>query len=363
MNNNVQVDLVTPNGAQGELGNYMLAQGGRLDPGKMRPYIASDGQAYITMYKGGDPKSPASYAAMPIQVNNATLRRDEWKQLDDVLLRVAESRLGGIEDLKANGLVFNLGNAMGTTVLEWHDVSDAMEAVLSMDGVNRSQGDRPVYTTNYLPLPIAHSDYEINARVLAASRTMGQALDTTSVERAGRKVLQTIENMLFTNTTYGFGGGTIYSYINHPDRNLATLGTSWLSQSTPKTIVDAVIAMKQTAIDNYYYGPYALYIPGKYETVMDKDYETTSGKGTTIRERLMKIEGIKSVKAIDTLPLDNVVLVQLTQDVVRLVNGMGLQNVEWQTEGKMVTKYKVMTIQVPQIRSDQNGKCGIVHAS
>jgi hypothetical protein len=61
------------------------------------------------------------------------------------------------------------------------------------------------------------------------------------------------------------------------------------------------------------------------------------------------------------LTADNVLLVQMTSDVVRLVRGMGLQNVEWATEGKMITKYKVMTIQVPQIRSDQAGRCGVVH--
>jgi len=54
-------------------------------------------------------------------------------------------------------------------------------------------------------------------------------------------------------------------------------------------------------------------------------------------------------------------LVQMTSDVVRLVRGMGIQNIEWATEGGMMTKYKVMTIQVPQIRADQNGKSGIVH--
>lgn len=75
----------------------------------------------------------------------------------------------------------------------------------------------------------------------------------------------------------------------------------------------------------------------------------------------MKISGILDVKVIDTLPADNVLLVQMTSDVVRLVRGMGLQNVEWQTEGNFITKYKVMTIQVPQIRADQNGNSGIVH--
>ncbi len=57
-----------------------------------------------------------------------TLRRDEWKQLDDAVLAISRQRLGGIEDLVSNGLVFGLGNAMGTTVLEYHDISDAMTA-------------------------------------------------------------------------------------------------------------------------------------------------------------------------------------------------------------------------------------------
>ena len=63
------------------------------------------------------------------------------------------------------------------------------------------------------------------------------------------------------------------------------------------------------------------------------------------------------------LPANNVLLVQMSSDVVRLVRGMGIQNVQWSVEGNMINKFKVMTIQVPQIRSDQNGKSGIVHLS
>ena len=120
--------------------------------------------------------------------------------------------------------------------------------------------------------------------------------------------------------------------------------------------------MKQVSTNNFHYGPWQLYIPTGYETRLDNDYDTTT-PGTTIRERIMKIDGIKGIKVIDTLTADNVLLVQMTSDVVRLVRGMGIQNVEWQTEGKFITNYKVMTIQVPQIRSDQNGKSGIVHMS
>jgi hypothetical protein len=288
--------------------------------------------------------------------------------LDDVLVEVGRQRLGGIQDLIDKGLVFNLGNAMGTTVLEWHDVSDGMEAVVSMDGVTRGKNDKVTFQHNYLPIPIIHSDYEINARTLAASRSLGNPLDTISAERATRSVLQKLENMLFTNTTYAFGEkdarsrNSIYSYINFPDRNQVTLSTAWTdSGKTAAQILADVVAMKDAAIADLHFGPYQLYIPTLYDTVLDEDYSTAGSSMMTIRERIMKIAGITGIKVVDTLPANNVVLVQMTSDVVRLVRGMGLQNVEWEVEGKMITKYKVMTIQVPQLRSDANGKSGIVH--
>lgn len=367
---NAQVDLITANGALGEIANK-LAMSGRLDIGRMRPYIEQDGQTYVSVYVGGDPKKEDAYRVL--QINQAgTLRRDEWKQLDEAVLKVAESRLGGFQDLIDAGLVYNLGNAMGTTVLEYHDISDTdLSADITMDGITRAQGARPQFTTNYLPIPIVHADYEINARVLAASRNLGNPLDTTMAERAARKVQEKLELMLFGDTTYSYGGGTIYSYMNFPSANTKTevasiLGTNastilvpW-NEADGTKIVQQVIAMKQASLNDKFFGPWNLYIPPAYETILDEDYQVSGGKVITIRDRLMAISGIKNIRVIDFMPADTVLLVQMTSDVVRVVRGMGLQNVEWSTEGNMVTKYKVMTIQVPQIRADQEGKCGIV---
>lgn len=355
------VDLITNEQSTGEVANYMANSS--LNPARMRPFIGEDGKPYISVFKGGDPKKIENYNN--VQVNTATLRRDEWKTLDEAVLGIAEQRLVGVNDLVSRNLVYNLGNAMGTTVLEYHDLSDAMEADLTMDGVTRSKGDRPVYSTHYLPIPIIHVDYEINSRVLEASRKLGNPLDTTSAERAARKVAEKLEDMLFTNTTYGFGGGTIYSYVNYPDRNLVTLSTygDWATTGTTGAkIVESVLAMKQASINDYHYGPWVLYIPTNFETRLDNDYDTVT-PGTTIRERILKIAGIQDIKVIDRLTSSNVLLVQTTSDVVRLVRGLGMQNVQWQTEGTFVNKYKVLTIQVPQIRSDYNGRTGIVHMS
>ena len=364
MEPNVYMDFIGHGNSQGEVAAQFQAN--QLNPSKLRPYLALDAEgklgSYVSIFKGGDPKKPESYNT--VQVNaEAVLRREEWQSLDSAILGIAEQRLTGFNDLVNRGLVYNLGNAMGTTVLESHTVSDAMEAEMTMDGVSRSKGDRPVFGTTYLPIPIIHVDYEINSRVLAASRSLGNPLDTTSAERAARRVAEKLEDMLFTSTTYSFGGGTIYSLVNHPSRELVNLSTygDWADTATTGAkIVESVLAMKQASINNYFYGPWVLYIPTNYETRLDNDYDATT-PGTTIRERIMKIAGIQAIKVIDRLASSNVLLVQTTTDVVRIVRGMGLTNVQWSTEGNFVNKYKVLTIQVPQIRSDYNNRTGIVH--
>jgi hypothetical protein len=356
----------------GDVTRAFQANAGRLDMGYMKPFIdPNTGRAFATVYMGGDPKKKSSFTTIP--VTNATLRRDEWKELDRVVMEVAREQLGGVADLEAAGLTYNLGNGLATTILEWHDISDNGEAEMTMDGVNRGRNSQPDFQFNYLPIPIVHYDFELNARHLAASRLMGNPLDTIGAERASRRVAEKIESMLFkSDATYSFGEkdargrNTIYSYTNFPDRNLMKMTTAWTnfsdSQAKGKKIVQDVLAMKQKSVDALHRGPWNLYIPSDYETLLDEDYSDDKGTNT-IRQRILMIEGIKAVKVSTMLADNNVILVQMTRDVVRLVKGMGVQTVEWKSEGNLLTNYKVMTIQVPQIRSDQNGKCGIVHMS
>ena len=348
----------------------------QMNVGAMRPfYDEKTDRCYVTIYKGGRPEDKLSWQTIPypranILQTNATLRRDEWKKLDEALLVDSRYRLGGIEDLRTNGLVYNLGNAMGTTVLEWHDVSDAMEAVVSMNPSTKGPNDRPNYQHNYLPIPTIHVDYEIDARELAASRNMGNPLDTTEAEMAARRINEKLETMLFNNTPFSFGekdsrgANTIYGYTNHPDRNAVHLSIPWDNSAiTPKGIIQDVQDMIASAQAARHFGPYMLYVPTDYSRVLSDDYDVAGASLMTVRERILKLDNIKGIKVIDTLTTDNVLLVQMTSDVVRLINGLGIQNVEWAVEGNMLFKFKVLAIQVPQIRSEQSGRCGVVHLS
>jgi len=354
----INVDFLGKNGGSGEMAAAFAANGG-LNLASMRPWVSEKtGGTYMTTCTKGSSKDKKNWKNVPMNVNG-TLRRDEWKQLDEALLELSRYRLGGVDDLITKGLTFNLGNAMGTTVLEYHTVGDAFAAELTMDGITKAKGDRPIYETHYLPIPIIHVDYEINARVLEASRKLGNPLDVTSAGIAGRKVKEYLENMLFTDIDYAFGGGTIYSYVNHPDINTVSLGTNWdASAKTAAGILEDIKNVKAASIAAYHYGPWMLYIPTAYETVLDDDYDATT-PGTTIRERILKVAGIEGIKVVDTLAANNVLLVQMTPDVVRLVQGMGIQNIQEKAQFGFVNKFKVLTIQVPQIRSDQDGNSGI----
>jgi len=350
------IDFITNGQAQGGVAQRVMADG--LNTYANRPFLdPKTGQAYVTVHMGGDPKKTKNYKAVPIQAN-ATLRRDEWKMLDDALLRVSHERLTGIMDLRENGLVYNMGTGMDATMLESHRSGESMEAELSMDGITRSDGDRPTYDTLYLPLPIIHSDFEFNERVLRNSRKLGNPLDTTGVEDATRVVTEKLEKMLFQDTSYTFGGGTIYSYLNHPKKNVLSLSTAWDDSSMDgPAILEDVLNIRQSLRDANKYGAIMLYIPSNYDKVVEGDYDNT--RGNTIRERLESIQGIMAVKTAEFLPDDTVVGVEMTTSTVRLVNGMPLQTVQWKEQGGFVNKYKVLTIQVPQIRADKKGQCGV----
>jgi len=237
------------------------------------------------------------------------------------------------------------------------------DAHISMAGETRGENDRPEFDLNYLPLPIIHKPFQINIRNLNASREVGQSLDTTMAEQAARKVAEKIEEILFTGASaFTYGGGTIRGYTDHPNRNTVSLTGNWdESAQSGEDILADVLSMKQAAIDDRHYGPFMLYVPTNYDATLDGDFKSNSDK--TIRQRIREVDQIIDVKVADKLTDDNVILVQMTSDVVRMVEGLNVTTVEWQSEGGMIFHFKVMAIMIPQIRADQDDRSGLIHGS
>lgn len=349
------MDYILNGQARGNVASLLLNTG--FNPAALRPYLGPDGRTYIST-----PGPDGKLIANATQVANATLRHEEWLRIDEAVSRVARQRLNVVSDLRSRGLTFNLTNGMGTTVFATERMSDITGARISMDPIVKGENDRPEFDMVNLPLPVIHKDFFINARQLAVSRNGSTPLDTTMAELAGRKVAEEAEKLVLGTTgTFAYGGGTIYGLTNFPSRGTAALTLPTAVGWTPATLVTEILSMRQDALDKYHYGPYALYFSPAWDEYLDSDYNAESGK--TLRERITAISSIASIGTADYLTGFQVILFQLSTDVIREVVGMDVTTVQWETEGGLQLNFKVMAILVPQLRADYNGNTGIIHGT
>jgi len=295
--------------------------------------------------------------------NNATtLRHEEWQYYDKAVVDIARPTLVGVNDLRSRGLVFPL-DGMANPVLAWETMSDEEDAQMAMKPEVEGRKDQPEFVMKYLPMAITFKDFEIDIRSLNASRKAGTPLDATQAQTASFKVADKIETVLFNGaSSYTFGSGTIWGYTDFEHRNTISLGTDWdESAATGAIIVGKVLEMIQASIDDNHPGPWGLYVPSGYAGKMGDDYKTYGT--TSIGQRIAEIDGIEFVKVAPKLTADNVVLVELSSRTVEMVIGMDITNVPWESPGGFTLHHKVMAIMVPRLKADQDGRCGIVHAS
>jgi uncharacterized linocin/CFP29 family protein len=349
------MDVIFNGQAQGSVASVLLQN--NFDVHSMRPFV-ENGRQYVNHVANG------KVTAVPLVGNaTATLRKDEWKLLDDAVVKAAKPRLKAVGDLRGSGLTYTIPNGMAKTILETETQGDINDATISMDALREGANDRPLYELTSLPLPIIHKDFSFSARQIATSRNGGSPLDTTMAELAARKVAETAEKLLIGSYgTYAFGGGTIYGYINYPNSIAGTVTNPTSSGWLATTLLDEVLAMRQSSIDAYHYGPWKLYMGTSWLRYLDNDY-STSYPGVTVRQRLAAVDGIQSINTLDYLTGYKVLLVQQTSDVIREVIGMDLTTVQWETHGGLLQHFKVMAIMVPQLRCDQNGNTGLVYAT
>lgn len=343
---------------QGPVANVLLKH--NFDPNALRPWVGSDGRSYVTVNDNGTPRS------VPLINADATLRKNEWIMLDQAVIRAARARLAALNRIRGAGLEFTIPNGMGKTILEYQTMSDPGRVTKSMDGLRRGENDRPVFDLRPLPLPITHGDFSFSARQLAVSRSdpTGTPLDLTMPEAVARRLAEDLETDLIGRTdTYSYGGAAIYGLTTLSQRNTKTLTSPATGGWTPATTLQEVLQMKTQSQDDFFFGPWAAFCSTDWDEYMDDDFSAAKGD-LTLRQRIGLIDGITAPVTLDYLPKTfTLILVQLTQDVIRIVIGMDFITVQWQEQGGMELNFKIMCIMVPQLRYDYNGRCGIVHGS
>jgi uncharacterized linocin/CFP29 family protein len=311
------------------------------------------------------PNTVAEFIAGGLSVNalrpvagvhtNGTLRMDQWKEIDNRVVEIARDAMAGIRVLRERGLVRNLGG-LGTMVDLYETSSDMEGAAIDMSGDSPSQEDRVTFTPHGVPIPIIHKEFQINARVLAASQRNNTPLDTFQATIAARKVAEASEDMLFNGSSIKADGYTIYGLLNHPNRNVIAVGQDW---AVPANIHASIRAMIAAAEADNMYGPYGLFL-NKTQFGEARQPEGVDRFSTVLERIRTNFPEIQFIERTMSCPAGTGVLVQLTPDVVDLAVAQDVTTVQWSSPNGMSQHFMVMMAMAPRIKADNDGRSGVV---
>ncbi len=292
---------------------------------------------------------------------NSFLDRREWAQLDRKIFEMVKLRLNAIADLRSLGLVEP--GSLAEMLSQWRMASERFRPSVNMDGRTRANRDRTDRNVFSVPVPIFRTDYELGSRELLASRTLGLPLDTFEAGEAAFAIAEEQERMLFNgNATVVVQGSGIFGYTTLAARDTNTAaGYGGGDFGTISNIEPTFLGMLNALSLIRYHGPFFCYVANTQYNQMLSTY--TDGSGQTGLSRALAIPQISAIKPSDFLAAGNVVMVQMTSNVVDWKEAMGIENREWESPDGQALFFAVMAAGAPRLKSDVDGNAGIAHAT
>ncbi len=326
-------------------------------------FFAGAGPGMMAWLNDGTPKG-IKYARPVLgsrMFQNALLRKYEWEEIDRAVVDVTRQQLVAANDFRRLGLIRTLGG-IGTTISTYEQLGDMSDAEISMEGITRGELGQVDYNPQSVPVPIIHKDFQISARHLAASRRLGDGLDVTNSQVAARRVRDKTESIIFNGTGKGqLAGYKIAGFRTKTERMQKTVsecgGGDWGTEGNPyKTIVGGIGFLAEAG----FYGSYGVYIARAQYT--ESLHRLTDGSSKS--ELVAMQEGIPNISFFtpaDALAAGEIIIWQLTGDVADLALAQDIATIQWDSQGGMLTDFRVMTVLVPRIKHDANGACGVLH--
>lgn len=287
--------------------------------------------------------------------------------LDKAVVDVGLDRLTFVKDMMAAGLTYNISDPLSVTQLEWYASNQVRAAQRTMSPSARGENKLPDMLPSRLPIYLTTDTFSLDIRTLKMSQRNGIPLDTALIKQCTRSVNEAIEDAAINGATTLDGqelkvaGYAAPGLVNAPNAETQALtAAAWTTAPVGATVYTETQAMRTKLIGNKKFGPYRLYVGTTISTALDADYDTTSpSRGLSIRERLLKIEGLEAIRTADLMPAGKAVLVQMTSDVIDMVVGQPPTVIPWTSLDGFVFHNLVMAIMVPRVRSDYNSVSGI----
>jgi hypothetical protein len=413
---NVDVDFIRNGIGRGEMasamtsGQYVVNQDVGFDSGLLRPVFMPDGQTYCYLKTGrmvtnDAGKEIAETEPIPLQrlinrglvptvYNTSALSFQAWQMIDRAVQKATRAPLDAWNDLAAAN-TYGGFDGMSVTGLIKDTMTDPGEAKVDMDTLTDDFSDAPRFTPDILPLPIIHCGARMSQRRLAQSRRSGTALDTTMIEQCGRRCGELLENITIGETDLSsfkigqdvqqkssdvFTNQGIYGFRTQPNRITKTDITAPNASLVVSTLVDEIIAMVELARQQGFYGPFVLYPSSNWDQYFAWDYwrYVTSGGAAPSKTVLQRVQEIRQIQRVAFPQFFNqsdstaeLLLVEMTSQTVRAVDGMDWTTVQWTSDGGAQLMLRVMGIKVPDLRcayvgtdvTAANRVCGIVHGT
>lgn len=188
----------------------------------------------------------------PLQLvgrSQAPLVEEQWKQLDEAVVKAARRVLVGRKVLP----VYNLAD-VGVMQVQWDELTEMSPALISMYGETPAE-DVNTYTRKSLVVPILHKDFRIHWRDIVASQRKGVALDTANAESAALVVAQLEDELILSGEVAGSPKLGIQGLATATGRNTEASTGAWAT--SPNAVNSVKNAMEELIADNFY-GPYDL---------------------------------------------------------------------------------------------------------
>lgn len=290
--------------------------------------------------------------------------------VDQAVISVGRQRLQFIEELRREGLVFNLPNAMSIPFLEQNMMGADVQATQRvMNPEARGEDQLPTISAGRLPIYITKDQFSLGIRELGASRRVGMPLDTTLIQMKTRGINEAIEDAGVNGATTLDGNALVVGGYSAPGLLTATNANTqaltlaaWTGTSPVGATVQAEVnAMYAKEYGDFKRGPYTLFIPSGVDFAFNVDFKVNGND--SIRTRLQQnTTGGRPLRIVtlDMLPSTKVVLAQMTSDVMDLIDGFGPTVIPYTSATGLTFHNMIMAIQVPRFKTDASSNSGIV---
>lgn len=291
--------------------------------------------------------------------------------IDKAIVSVGMQRLTFVADLIAEGLVYPLSDPLSVTQLEWSKSNRVGAAQRTMTPSARGENKLPIILPTRTPIYLTTDRFELDIRTLKMSQRIGMPLDTSLAMQCTRSVNEALEDAAINGATTLDGqpltdaGYSAPGLLNAPNANTQSITqAAWTTAPVGATVQSEVLSMISKLQGDFKYGPYNLYVGTGMGLSLNTDFKANGND--SILERLQEINvGGRNlrVRVTDFMPSNTVALVQMTNDVVELINGQPPTIIPWTSLDGFTVTNLILAIMIPRVRSDYNGNSGIVIGS